>query len=405
MKSRFCEEFEYQKQHHFHRTLPPEQMMNNIIFSVEVWPPFINLINLERNSSTVICGPLLGYLIELANRLKSNITYIPDLGNETLPFSDFKENGINVVLSPYTPMNLFNEHVQEHIHLSRIMSDVPMMSIISGTKKLKINWSVFNSFNDPFVHLYALYFIFIGIFILTFNRLIFGSMKLKIIYDMIRTLFGQPIPRLDYDKKIRFLLLNLIWLTFFLKLFLSYILLALNQFGHAYDRIDTLDDLVNHRNMKVFLFKGEPSQTILTAFDHPFYYDLENRFLIEDPPNEDIEDWENKIANEINDRKLAMISDEYYLDYFQYVFLNKFPNLYRSIRNDVVLPYFLPLSNKNSNEMDHSLNEMIISLSENGLYNYWVIETLNQNKVEIYTKMNHKHTINDFEYCIMANTK
>lgn len=71
MKSRFCEEFEYQKQHHFHRTLPPEQMMNNIIFSVEVWPPFINLINLERNSSTVICGPLLGYLIELANRLKS----------------------------------------------------------------------------------------------------------------------------------------------------------------------------------------------------------------------------------------------------------------------------------------------------------------------------------------------
>ena len=64
------------------------------------------------------------------------------------------------------------------------------------------------------------------------------------------------------------------------------------------------------------------------------------------------------MANEINDRKLAMISDEYYLDYFQNVFLNKFPNLYRSIRNDVVLPYFLPLSNKNSNEMDHSLNEM-----------------------------------------------
>ncbi|KAH7637807.1 hypothetical protein HUG17_8911 [Dermatophagoides farinae] len=69
-----------------------------------LWPPFINLINLERNSSTVICGPLLDISIELANRLKKQvsvnvpITYIPDLGNETLPFSDFKENGINVAL-------------------------------------------------------------------------------------------------------------------------------------------------------------------------------------------------------------------------------------------------------------------------------------------------------------------
>ncbi|KAH9419793.1 hypothetical protein DERP_001624 [Dermatophagoides pteronyssinus] len=408
MKSRFCEEFEYQKQYYFDQTFPIEQIKNNIVFSVEVWPPFINLFNLKKNSSTIICGPLLGYLIELSYKLKSNLTYIPDLENNTLPFAGFDEYGINLILTPFTPMNKFDEFVQEHIHLSRIVNDVPMLSILSGKKKLKINWSVFNSFNVSFVHLNIIFFLFIGYCMLISNWMIIGSWKLKIIYDMIRCLLTQPIQRLHHEKIIRYFMLNLLWLSFFLKLFLSYTLLALNQFGQAHDKIDSLNDLVRHRNMEIFLFEGEPSQTILTDSDHPLYADLKDRLLIQDPPNESIEEWEIQIANEINERKIAMISDQYYLDHLYNTFINEFPNLYRSKQNAVIQPYYLPLSNNNSNKMDESFNEMIRILSENGLYNYWVLETFYHAEMETQKKMkkfkrnddersSHKHSMDDFQ--------
>lgn len=53
-----------------------------------------------------------------------------------------------------------------------------------------------------------------------------------------------------------------------------------------------------------------------------------------------------------------MISDQYYLDHLYNTFINEFPNLYRSKQNTVIQPYYLPLSNNNSNKMDESFNEM-----------------------------------------------
>lgn len=77
-----------------------------------------------------------------------------------------------------------------------------------------------------------------------------------------------------------------------------------------------------------------------------------------DPANEKISEWESKIAGDVNDQKIAIISDQYYLDHFYNIFSIEFPNLYRSKRNDVIQPYFLPLGNQNSDELDQSFNEM-----------------------------------------------
>lgn len=66
MKSRFCSIFNDSKPEFVHRTLKQFQIKQSLVYSIEFWEPFIHVSPIGENQ-TNICGPLLGFLIELAN--------------------------------------------------------------------------------------------------------------------------------------------------------------------------------------------------------------------------------------------------------------------------------------------------------------------------------------------------
>ena len=69
-KSRLCSTFRASVPKHFDRLLKPHQIVENLIFSIGIWPPFIGL-KVDSQNRTVICGPLMGFLLELSSILHS----------------------------------------------------------------------------------------------------------------------------------------------------------------------------------------------------------------------------------------------------------------------------------------------------------------------------------------------
>lgn len=76
MKSRFCLTFtiDASRQSSFplfvHRTLKPPQIMETLLFTVQYWQPFIDVLPRDERQ-TIVCGPLLGLMMELANQVNA----------------------------------------------------------------------------------------------------------------------------------------------------------------------------------------------------------------------------------------------------------------------------------------------------------------------------------------------
>ena len=68
--------------------------------------------------------------------------------------------------------------------------------------------------------------------------------------------------------------------------------------------------------------------------------------------------WESWVTNEIQQRKMALVSDKYYLDYFFNQKSMTHTSLYRSTDNTEVLPFFIPLSNTISEEIEYQSNKL-----------------------------------------------
>ncbi|KPM02557.1 hypothetical protein QR98_0009720 [Sarcoptes scabiei] len=366
----------------------------NLIFSVEFWQPFISLESNENNS-TLICGPLLGYLIELSNKLHCNLTYVPDLNNEIEPYEIFKQKQIHLLLTPYAPMNFFEEDAKNLMHLSRIFGDIPTISILSAKRETTIDLNSLKPFNIAFIHFFLIFFSVIAFVVLSIGPVWYGNARSNLALWLIQAVLRQAIHRFDHRQRCRPIFVNLIWLTFFLQLFISNLLLSFYQFSTSFDTIDDLGQLIKHEAMQIFVFKGETGEKMLMNPNDIYYNRVKKRILVEgnqwhncfrsiiqlihslnlsinifldcgirsivvikDPSNEEIDDWQKLMAERIHDRKLAIISDKYYLDYFYNTYIELYPNLHRSLENELTLPYFLPLSNNNSYHLDSVINRL-----------------------------------------------
>src|SRR5690606_6012998 len=80
----------------------------------------------------------------------------------------------------------------------------------------------------------------------------------------------------------------------------------------------------------------------------------------QEPKNEELAKWERWVVGEIEGHRLVLVSDKHYLDYLFNTNAVKHRTLYRSASNDEVVPYFLPLSGRNSAQLDQEVNRLYV---------------------------------------------
>ena len=88
------------------------------------------------------------------------------------------------------------------------------------------------------------------------------------------------------------------------------------------------------------------------------YWNQSFSLCIIELPNAVADKWEEWHAGEVNQHRMALISDSFYLNHMFNKLALKYTNLYRSPSNQLVLPYFLPLSYKNLPEFNAALNHL-----------------------------------------------
>lgn len=284
MSSRFCVSFNSttESSAHVHRTLPPEVITSRIGFSVEYWQPFIDQRDFKYSSnvnSSSVCGPLLGILVELANIVKANLTFVPDNSDEILPFEEMalssnESSSVQVVLTPFAPMSLSDERVSRLVRFSAILGDIPMISILSGKEPLTMDFEAVRLFNYAFFYLY-----FIVLFVVNALAVVIIPWKayrpLHLLGNSMRIFFKQPFNKLrrksgDKDNFQSFptlphllLLPHFFLLTGLFHLLFSAKLLAFFTFTLPYRKVDTLAELLAEKGMDITLFKGETSVEVL----------------------------------------------------------------------------------------------------------------------------------------------
>lgn len=293
MSSRFCLSFNSTSQEStafVHRSLPPEAITTRIGFSVEYWQPFIDQRDFKfstlENSSNV-CGPLLGILVELANAVHANLTFVPDNSDEILPFPEMDpangtgngfragSSSVQVVLTPYAPMSLSDERVTRLVRFSSILGDIPMISILSGKEPLTMDFEAVNLFNYAFFYLYFIALLFVNVLAFVFIpwkvyprfNLMANSLRIffKQPFDVKRRKGGvgdgsfSPFPALPH----LLLLPHLFLLTGLFHLLFSAKLLAFFTFALPYKKVDSLAELLAEKGMAITLFKGETSVEVL----------------------------------------------------------------------------------------------------------------------------------------------
>jgi len=162
-----------------------------------------------------------------------------------------------------------------------------------------------------------------------------------------------------FDRKQRTSSITLIWFygSFIFSSAFSGILLAFLVFPIPFDKIDSIDDLAK-KDVQFTVFKGENAVEYFNDTKEPYYHVFMNRCVVEEPLNDQKEKWENEVFDKISDGIYAIVSDRQYLDFYYATKSLNYSNLHRSESNQLVLPYFMPLAQHNSEENVHSINKM-----------------------------------------------
>ncbi|CAG2113854.1 unnamed protein product, partial [Medioppia subpectinata] len=163
-----------------------------------------------------------------------------------------------------------------------------------------------------------------------------------------------------------------------LTVFMNNVLLTYLEFKTPYDVIDSLQDLAQ-RDIKFGTFEDDPGFDYLNSPHEPYYNQFKGRVVREKSGNINKQKWEQLVFDNITNGVYALVTDQPFNDYYYATKLSQYPNLYRSQFNSLVLPYFLALSKHNTRNFTNCVNYIIGSLSESGIYEYWVRNTLEIN--------------------------
>jgi hypothetical protein len=183
------------------------------------------------------------------------------------------------------------------------------------------------------------------------------SNDLTVFMEYIAIALRQDIK--NFNRNLRTASLTMLWFysTTILTWAFSGMLLTFLVFPTPYQKIDSIYELAQ-KDIQFTVFGGENALEYINDPNEPYYQQFYNRCVVEDPENENKDEWEKNIFDKISKGNYALVSDQYFLDYYFATKLLNYSNLYRSESNLLVLPYFIPLAKHNSEERVRSIDKM-----------------------------------------------
>jgi hypothetical protein len=261
------------------------------------------------------------------------------------------ERKTDLLLTPFPPMNINIINVSQYMQFSRFIGDVAMISILSSKEPIDSLFHLIYIFNlQIWLCIIVSYFI-----VSTLSAII--SKDLTVFMEYIAIALRQNIK--NFNRNHRTASLTMLWFysSMILMWAFSEMLLTFLVFPTPYQKIDSIYELAQ-KDIKFTVFKGENAFEYIKDPKEPYYQQFYNRCVVEDPENENKEKWEKIIFDKISKGNYALVSDQFFLDYYFATKLLNYSNLYRSESNQLVLPYFIPLAKHNSQERIRSINKM-----------------------------------------------
>jgi hypothetical protein len=266
-------------------------------------------------------------------------------------FEMMGERKTDLLLTPFPPMSIYMINISQNMQFSRFIGDVAMISILSSKEPVDPLFHLIYIFNlEIWLCIIVSYFI-----VSTLSAII--SNDLTVFIEYIGIAFRQNIK--NFNRNVRTASLTMLWFysTMILMWAFSGMLLTFLVFPTPYQKIDSIYELAQ-KDIEFTVFKGENAFEYINDPNEPYYQQLYNRCIVEDPENEDKNEWEKNIFDKISKGNYALVSDQFFLDYYFATKLLNYSNLYRSESNQLVLPYFIPLAKHNSQERIRSINKM-----------------------------------------------
>ncbi|CAG2121551.1 unnamed protein product, partial [Medioppia subpectinata] len=277
-------------------------------------------------------------------------------------------------------MNLQAPNFVKYLKLTHILSDVPMLSILSA--KTLASRSIFRLLK---IFEYKIWLIFwLLYFALTVLCYYVPSTpdvvnhKHKVFIVFIGIIFKQSVQTLKRTDTTAPIVMIWYLTTFIVISAFSGALLSFLVVAKPYNKIDSIADLAKS-DIKFIIFDGETSVEYFNDTSEPLFGHFFNRSIVENPENNKQKEWELEVFQKINDGERAIVSDQLFLDFYFATKAQNYTNLYRSVDNQLVLPYFMPVTHHNSPLTEFCINLIIEHLLESGIYEMWVKETIFKN--------------------------
>ena len=124
--------------------------------------------------------------------------------------------------------------------------------------------------------------------------------------------------------------------------------------------IDIFPDDLAKSNSKVIVFEGENSVEYFNDPGEKYHDQFLDRIKEMNPVNDKQDEWADELFGKINNQEAALVSDQAFLDYHFATKSHLYPNLYRSTNDQLIMPYFLPVTYHNSPQQLDTINKMYV---------------------------------------------
>ena len=263
-------------------------------------------------------------------------------------------------------MSLNDPKVETNLVLSRVIGDISTLSILSAKSPSSNPMFRLTRIFEPeiWIGIIFLYFIVTSLchYLWSVNESITGIHRRvireqTIFIDFISIVFRQNLKNFDRRESIAPIIMLWYLAAFIFSSAFSGALLSFLVFSKPFKTIDSIIDLAKSR-IHVVMFEGENAFEYFKDPLEPLHDQFLGRTTAENPENGVQEEWEFDLFTDINNGEVALVSDQAYLDYHFATKLHKFPNLYRSQQNQLVMPYFLPLTYHIEQDQKSTIDKM-----------------------------------------------
>ena len=257
-----------------------------------------------------------------------------------------ERNETDLLLTPFPPMSL--SILTTHWDLSRVIGDIPMISILSVKTQSESKFTLFKLFSTEVWLCFLLSYIMIA------SLKSFRSRNWNIFF----TYFGI-ILRQNSGLKSNIDLIQFIWIliSFILMSGFSGIIMSFLLRKPSYVTIESLEDLAQ-RGINFSVFEEETADELIKDSTEPFYEQLRKVVNVEHVENDQHEEWNEIIVAKIAKGNHALVSDAAFVKYLLATFNNQYPNLYQSSGSLYNLPYFMLIRKSLEKDFKDAFNQM-----------------------------------------------